>query len=165
MEDVVLYGKKFFNPAGMIIPTGWDGSAKSGWLYCDGSSVLIDDYPSLYAAIGTRFGQADATHFNIPDFRGRFLRGADDGAGNDPDAAGRTAMATGGNTGDNVGSVQADAFESHTHTQADGNAPSVAGSLTYNLSSVNIGGKFTTSASGGNETRPVNAAVAYYIKT
>ena len=61
---------------------------------------------------------AIALHFNdtetkehlpydkTPDLRGRFVRGVDSGAGQDPDAAKRTASALGGNTGDRVGSFQ-----------------------------------------------------------
>lgn len=44
------------------------------WLECDGSSLLMASYPDLYATIGTTFGSADATHFNIPDLRGIFVR-------------------------------------------------------------------------------------------
>ncbi len=103
-------------PAGLSCPF-CGTSAPTGWLMCDGASYLRSTYPDLFAVIGTSVGAADGTHFNVPDLRGRFLRGVDNGAARDPDAAGRTAMATGGNTGDNVGSIQADAFDSHNHTQ------------------------------------------------
>jgi|CXWL01.1.fsa_nt_gi hypothetical protein len=38
----------------------------SGWLACDGASYLRASYPNLFAAIGTTFGAADGTHFNVP---------------------------------------------------------------------------------------------------
>lgn len=41
------------------------------WLDCDGRSVLRVDYPDLFAVVGTAYGAADSTHFNIPDMRGR----------------------------------------------------------------------------------------------
>lgn len=43
----------------------------SGWLTCDGSSVLRTDYPSLFAAIGTTYGSADSTHFSLPNLADR----------------------------------------------------------------------------------------------
>jgi len=42
-----------------------------GWLLCDGASLLRADYPALFAELGTQWGAADSTHFNIPDYRGR----------------------------------------------------------------------------------------------
>ena len=51
-----------------------------GWLPCDGRSVLRADYPDLFEKFNTqtydgtntllsRYGSADATHFNLPDYR------------------------------------------------------------------------------------------------
>lgn len=53
--------------------------------------------------------------------RGKFLRGVDDGAGNDPDAATCTAQQPQGSVGDEVGSVQADAGGPHFHHWTTGN--------------------------------------------
>lgn len=108
------------NPAGAILPFGGT-AAPTGYLLCDGSSKLRADYPALYAAIGTAFGTADGTHFNLPDFRGRFLRGVDHAQARDPDRATRSAMNAGGNTGDNVGSIQDHQFDEHTHVQDEHN--------------------------------------------
>ena len=82
------------------------------------------------AAIGKAWGSATTFTFTVPDLRGRFLRGVDGGAGNDPDRNSRGAINPGGNTGDNVGSLQGDGRRgfsgtfsgttasagSHTHT-------------------------------------------------
>jgi hypothetical protein len=46
-----------------------------GYLKCDGSSLLREDYADLFAKIGTTYGAADDYHFNIPDYQGVFLRG------------------------------------------------------------------------------------------
>ena len=61
-------------PAGVIIclPVS---TIPTGWLKCDGSSLLRTDYADLFTAIGTTYGYTDSTHFNLPDFQGAFLRG------------------------------------------------------------------------------------------
>ena len=98
-----------FVPAGTILPFG-GATAPAGWLICDGSAVNRTSYAALFQAIATAWGYGDnSTTFNLPDMRGRFPRGRDGGAARDPDSAGRTASATGGATGDNVGSVQVNA--------------------------------------------------------
>ncbi len=42
-------------------------SVPTGWLLCDGTSYLRATYPSLFSAIGTTFGSADGSHFNVPN--------------------------------------------------------------------------------------------------
>ena len=39
------------------------------WLECLGQSLVRADYPDLFTAIGTKWGSADGTHFNLPDFQ------------------------------------------------------------------------------------------------
>ena len=161
-------------PAGSILAYGGT-TAPDGWLACDGTSYLRTEYPGLFVDIGTAYGTADATHFNVPDGRGRFLRGQDQGAGRDPDAAGRAAMNAGGATGDNVGSVQTDAMQGHLHNNARSENNINAG-VGYRFSgNTNPDGTNNTSvpvSDGTNgiprtssETRPVNFYVRYIIKT
>ncbi|ORF01661.1 hypothetical protein BGI05_03255 [Snodgrassella alvi] len=58
--------------------------APVGWLKANGAELSRVTYANLYAAIGTRFGAGDGkTTFNLPDLRGEFLRGWDDGRGLD----------------------------------------------------------------------------------
>lgn len=77
-------------PAGSIIAFGGP-TIPDGWLLCDGSEVSEADYPELHDAIGDFWGTASTTDlFVLPDLQGRFLRGHDNGAGNDPDASART---------------------------------------------------------------------------
>ena len=46
------------------------------WLLCDGSAVSRTTYADLFALIGDGFGSGDgSTTFNLPDYRGKFLRG------------------------------------------------------------------------------------------
>ena len=52
----------------------------SGWLKANGAAVSRTTYAALFDAIGTTFGAGDGrTTFNLPDLRGEFLRGLDDG--------------------------------------------------------------------------------------
>lgn len=90
--------------------------------------------------------------------RGRFLRGIDNGAGNDPD--GTRAP----------GAVQADDFKSHTHS------PNGRFASNYNVHDGDLDGSTvatgydkttitgTLSNTGGTETRPKNVAVMYCRK-
>lgn len=46
------------------------------WFLCNGQALKRVEYPVLFALIGTNFGEGDgATTFNLPDYRGKFLRG------------------------------------------------------------------------------------------
>jgi len=161
----------------------------SGWLECNGAAVSRTTYSALFSAIGTNFGEGDgSTTFNLPDLRGKFVRGYDNGAGNDPDAASRTAQDTGGNTGDDIGSVQDDAMQGHKHRYNFYDAASPVymsptgyygdrdfngvgiGSNTKNATNdviidipIEDGTNGTPRTSG--ETRPVNVSLMYIIKT
>ena len=55
--------------AGNTIPTGW--------LKCEGQSLLRTEYSELFGAINTIYGNVDSTHFNIPDYEGRVPVGLD----------------------------------------------------------------------------------------
>ncbi|MBX2989398.1 MAG: tail fiber protein [Bdellovibrionaceae bacterium] len=154
-------------PAGGIIPFGGT-VAPAGYLLCDGSAVSRTIYAELFSVIGTNFGSGDgSTTFNLPDLRGRFLRGVDGLAGRDSDAGTRTEMNVGGNTGNQVGSVQLDAFKDHTHNVSINNANG-SGPAKYSAPwepSSSYSTYTTTGASGGGtETRPKNAYVNYLIK-
>jgi len=117
----------------------------------DGSSVLDADYPGILTAWGGKiYGNIDGTHFYLPDDRGRFPRMWDNGAGVDPDAGTRTDRGD-GTTGDNVGTLQGYAVESHIHASLE------KGGTSFNLgNSANYLYNNFTAAYGGNETRPIN---------
>lgn len=54
---------------------------KGRWLFCDGRELSRTDYPELFEAIGTTYGEGNGTTtFNIPDRRGYFGRCLDAGA-------------------------------------------------------------------------------------
>jgi microcystin-dependent protein len=155
-------------------------SAPSGWLFCDGSAVSRTTYAALFLEIGTAHGVGDgATTFNLPDYRGVFLRGFDAGRGLDPGRA--------------FASFQDDEIESHGHTTDNKGGPGSIFGLRYtdhrgtngifsfaagpNSWDANNGSSNTWSASldtthnhivgntGGAETRPKNVAVYICIKT
>ena len=97
--------------------------------------------------------------FNLPDLRGEFLRGFDNGQGNDPDASSRTG-------GDTVGSGQSSEFGAHTHrpyqtsSVYDNSYNFAGGGARYG----GFGYHYDTTSAGGNETRPRNKYVQYCIK-
>jgi hypothetical protein len=183
-------------PVGTVVPfAGPVSLLPSGWLLCDGSELRRDDYPKLFAAIGSSHGGGDgASTFHVPDYRGRFLRGVDHDAGNDPDVAERDPASDGGNSGDKVGSVQSAAtarpsqnFTSNAtgnHRHRQGLNGECGGFLKFGswgtsswryTQSNSVSGCYPYTDTTGNhshsivgggdsETRPRNAAVNYIIK-
>lgn len=135
-------------PAGQVAHFARN-TAPSGWLKANGAAVSRTAYADLFAAIGTTFGAGDGFNtFNLPDLRGEFLRGWDDGRGVD--------------TGRAFGSFQADELKSHTHNIAMGytnlDQGLVGGGTAPNY------GTLQTAAAGGSETRPRNRALLACIK-
>ena len=126
-------------PAGFIMPfAGSKANIPNGWLYCDGSSYdTAGEYAELFATIGFAWGN-NGGQFNLPDLRGQFLRGVNDGVGADVDAASRTAGNPGGNTGDNVGSQQAEGYK-HNHAVAISVTSPDAGSHVHTYANSTIG--------------------------
>lgn len=71
-------------PPGIVLP--WAGIASpAGWVRCNGQAVTrTGEFANLFAVVGTAYGIGDgSTTFNVPDLRGEFIRGADDGRGVD----------------------------------------------------------------------------------
>jgi microcystin-dependent protein len=69
-------------PSNLLALTGemkvWPlAAAPDGWILARGQSLLRSEYPDLFAVYGTTFGAADATHFSLPDLRGRAVVGLD----------------------------------------------------------------------------------------
>lgn len=139
------------------------------FIYCNGGAVSRTTYAKLFAAIGTIYGVGDgSTTFNVPDFRGVFLRGLDNGRGID---SGRV-----------LGSYQSDAIQNITgyiNAIQNHDVPFLAGaggafvqSDDGTLGNDNSGGSpgfnVTFDASrvvrASSETRPVNVAVLIGIK-
>ena len=78
-------------PVGVPVP--WPSATPpTGWLKCNGAAFSAEEYPKLAKAYPTN---------KLPDLRGEFIRGWDDGRGVD---AGRALL-----------SLQDDSFEAHRH--------------------------------------------------
>ncbi|HFV6440950.1 TPA: phage tail protein [Escherichia coli] len=78
-------------PVGVPVP--WPSATPpTGWLKCNGAAFSAEEYPELAKAYPTN---------KLPDLRGEFIRGWDDGRGVD---AGRALL-----------SLQNDSFEAHRH--------------------------------------------------
>jgi microcystin-dependent protein len=135
----------------------------AGWLPCDGSSYTQSDYPDLFAAIGTASG-GDATHFNVPDLRNCFVRGANGNVGSVQTAA--TALPA--NTPFTVASAG-----THTHTVPhltldqhmawDGSTDSMARLNSPTDTDVN-GAHYHEMTGFDSETAPINVALYFIIK-
>jgi microcystin-dependent protein len=176
-------------PVGQVVQFAMN-TAPQGYLKCNGAAISRTAYAGLFAQIGTLYGAGDgSTTFNVPDLRGEFIRGFDDGRGVD---AGRT-----------IGSAQAQSIQSHGHTAVDpGHTHSVSdpghahslqgfqvptrtfggggqldvgnGGQVANIASTSAAGTgiaiaarttgITIAAAGGVETRGRNVALLYCIK-
>ncbi|MFH1555911.1 MAG: phage tail protein [Pseudomonadota bacterium] len=70
------------------------GTCPSTWSEADGAAISRSTYASLFSAIGTSFGAGNgSTTFNVPDLRGEFVRGWDNGRGADSGRSFGTAQA------------------------------------------------------------------------
>ena len=155
-----------------LVPTGavfYFGSpaAPTGYLECNGSLLSTTTYSALFGILGYTFGGSGVT-FALPDLRGEFVRGYDDGRGVDPSRA--------------FGSTQLDQEQGHLHnwavtTSSSGgiymgfasggdNAlygnPGSSGAQQHTNGPVSDGTNGTPRV--GSETRPVNVALLPCIK-
>jgi microcystin-dependent protein len=163
-------------PPGTLIAFA-GATCPTGWLLANGAAVSRTTYAKLFTAISTAWGYGDnSTTFNLPDLRGRFLRGKDGGVARDPDRATRTACNTGGATGDAVGSCQGDVMQGHKHglevkndSNTAGNVSASANASTANNTINTIAAPTTDGVNGtprtSSETRPVNVNVNYCVKS
>jgi microcystin-dependent protein len=154
------------SPTGTIIQFA-STTPPVGFIECNGSAISRATYANLFAVIDTTFGVGDGTTtFNVPDMRGYFPRGWDDGAGVDPGRA--------------FGSTQTGALASHTHTITDpghvhgylegsvgsSGSPTTVwspmGLTAVNTNSATTG--ITVNATGSTENRPINLAILFAIK-
>ena len=155
----------------------------TGYFECNGQSLNRNTYAALFAVIGTQYGAANSSTFKVPDLRGEFVRGFDNGRGID--------------SGRGIGSSQSGQNLSHDH-DADASATSNVSDPGHRHNARGYGNdddggnQFTGSGNnsvrnnaiedattgisvatnvsidvdndGGNEARPRNVAMMYIIK-
>jgi microcystin-dependent protein len=124
--------------SGQIVMWG-TSTVPSGWLECNGQSTA--GYPNLITLFGT----------NLPDLRGEFIRGWDNGRGVDVD---RVLL-----------SAQAQSIQPHTHSYTITNSTSSSGQGGAGTGSIPSQAGATTGSTGTAETRPRNVALMFIVKT
>lgn len=145
---------------GMVAYFG-TSTAPAGWLKCNGSVISRTTYANLFNVINTTYGVGDgSTTFGLPELRGEFVRGLDDGRGVD--------------TGRGLGTAQLDAFQGHRHSVVNNGVRNGGGSSPDRASGTNAWGNLsigdpTNDGTNGvprtdNETRPRNVALLACIK-
>ncbi|EOJ4604821.1 phage tail protein [Escherichia coli] len=149
-------------PVGVPVP--WPSATPpTGWLKCNGAAFSAEEYPELAKAYPTN---------KLPDLRGEFIRGWDDGRGIDP---GRILLASQEHAMQNVtGSIGKIQLFKDLVTSGpfrhNGNNYLTTG-LTA-VTGIGSGGHGVTTfdfdmsrvANTANETRPVNVAFNYIVR-
>ena len=156
-------------------------SSMTGWLLCNGQAVSRTTYADLFAIIGSGYGGGDGSStFNVPDFRGCFLRGlggsspnqsADNvytkqamaapeiyGAGYDAISAGHDVNAA---TASARGAFYCERPSGRVSWLTQWGEPrdnSDLASIAFKAS------RYNSTYGAANEVRPVNYAVNYFIK-
>jgi microcystin-dependent protein len=172
----------------VIIWAGDPNELPSSWKVCNGKELLKTDYATLYGILGTYWNndKGDQTNFfRIPDLRGVFLRGVNDGrTGNYSDKDSKNRFRLNGSqdlTLNSPGSFQQEAIAKHSHQivqQSWGGVYTTPQGISGNTSDKD--GNFDSSQLstgidrnnvplviaefGGEETHPVNAYVYFVIK-
>ncbi len=166
----------------------------SGYLECNGAAVSRTTYAALFAIIGTNYGTGNGSStFNLPDLRGEFVRGFDNGRGADSgrsiassqgasNASHNHSISLSGTTSTKslTGSVQriSETFNnSGSTTGVFSKQTGFGANFTPGAPDVNDTGAFSidashnhtfsasgTSGSQGSEARPRNVAMMYIIK-
>ncbi|CAM6298513.1 phage tail protein [Escherichia coli] len=144
-------------PVGVPVP--WPSATPpTGWLKCNGAAFSSEMYPNLAKVYPT---------LKLPDLRGEFIRGWDDGRGVD---AGRGILSMQGwLTGSHYHNIRSwDAWDNTVLVPNDKRGDSLL-STDNAVRQGAINGRFTsqyrTESSDGNENRPRNIAFNYIVRT
>jgi len=163
----------------------------SGYLECNGAAVSRTTYSVLFAVIGTAYGTGNGSStFNLPDLRGEFVRGFDNGKGTD---SGRSIATSQGsqNAQHNHSASATSTAGAHSHSlnyqrkhvedtgtaaitdirreggDGDGGSQTFTNDTTsgfMNNATVSVSTSVSIGNQGGNESRPRNVAMMYVIK-
>lgn len=153
-DIAAIPGRNADNKTGLIAFFA-QATAPDGWLECNGAAVSRTTYADLFAELGTENGAGDgSTTFNLPDLRGEFIRGWDNGRGID---SGRARGSAQEGTGLTLANNTSQLFGS-TPTNEDGYYDA---SATRAVSSATA----TTATYAHARVRPRNIALLGCIKT
>jgi microcystin-dependent protein len=141
----------------------------TGYLKANGAVVSRSTYAALFAAIGTTFGAGDgSTTFGLPDLRGQFPRGWDDGRGVDSGRAFGSSQSSQNlahrhfviNSNGRTTNLTASNYitANYNPQNADNFKPILAGLTTGDANNA------LSSLSGTGENRPTNVALLACIK-
>ena len=161
-------------------------TAPTGYLECDGSAVSRTTYADLFAVIGTTWGAGNGSStFNLPDLRGEFVRGWDNGRNVDSSRAFASSQ-TDQNKQHNHGvtdpghnhsindpghihqvqysnSDSGDGVIEESGTGLSGQEPTLSATTGITINNASTG--ISINNDGGSEARPRNIAMMYVIKT
>ncbi|HFG4288956.1 TPA: phage tail protein, partial [Escherichia coli] len=147
-------------PVGVPVP--WPSATPpTGWLKCNGAAFSAEEYPELAKAYPTN---------KLPDLRGEFIRGWDDGRNVDAGRAllsqqGDAMQKISGTVADNAMGVSASGSGAMTITGASGTtyyASSAASSSYIYYKTIGIDSSLV--ARTANENRPRNIAFNYIVR-
>jgi len=150
-------------------------TAPTGWLKANGAAISRTTYSALFDAIGITFGAGDgSTTFELPDLRGEFPRGWDDGRGVDSGRGFGTAQL------DQMQKIIGDSSGGRNAVRRDPSDPRTgaltkSSNTTFRVSQENLDGQFVafdsslspnarTSDTTDGETRSRNVALLACIK-
>ena len=141
-------------------------TAPAGWLKCNGAAISRTTYADLFLAIGTVYGVGDgSTTFNLPDLRGEFIRGFDDGRGVD---SGRVFGSSQAMSTQDLFAEVADSGNQYRSNQITTPSWSINRYLGTGLSDGSASGSMAIGTAigtlGTGETRPRNIALLVCIK-
>lgn len=143
IADILTYlglGEGSALPVGVPVP--WPSvTPPTGWLKCNGAAFSAEEYPELAKVYPTN---------KLPDLRGEFIRGWDDGRGID---SGRTLL-----------SAQDGSIEAHGHDYNGAIYTSSGPSWANTTDAGHRAYSGFTSSYGGSETRPRNIAFNYIVR-
>ena len=158
IEDKTRVIEEYKVPIGTIIAMSSD-YIPTGYLLCNGSAVNRQTYSLLFAKIGTTYGEGDGTNtFNLPDLRGKFVRGL----GGNSDLLGKTQ-------GDAIRNIQGEVDICHgdnnvTNGVFRDNGRKSRGRDGNEWYSHSVIFDASTVVPTANENRPLNMAMNYLIK-
>jgi len=165
-----------FTPVGTVI-TYAGASAPTGYLKSNGDTIpdgsgtvqgVTADFSALYAIVGA----------TLPDLRGEFVRGFDDGKGTDSGRAIRSTQTDQNKQHNHSATSTSSVTDSgHTHTANFGQGNLVSSGGAFGLrdsgtvdrinsatTGISVATSTTIANDGGNESRPRNVALLMCIK-